>query len=427
MRTKRLFALGLAAILMAGTAMSVSADKLEELQAEQARYEEEQAQTQQQLDEINGQLDELEEAKEIVLEEIDETDAELVITIAAINNLTAQIKEKTKQLAKTSQELIAAEEDQAVEYDAMKKRIRYLYEEGGNAGWMTLLIEDKNLTDVLNQAEYAQKMYSYDRECLEHYAEIVAQVTALKEQQTREKNELNLMKKNQEEQKAHLEEVLEELSLENENYDTQIGQANKLAAEYGELIREQNAKIQELIDAQEAERARIAAEEEARRRAAEEAARQAAAEEAARQAAAAQQAASYSSASSSSSSSSSSSYTETPSYAGDSIPSYGGGSVVDRAYAWLGRAEYVWAACSPGAFDCSGFVSYCLTGAYARLGTTYTFLTWPRVSNPQPGDVCVNAQHCGIYIGNGQMIHCATYGVGVIIGPVQAGMVYVRY
>lgn len=104
-----------------------------------------------------------------------------------------------------------------------------------------------------------------------------------------------------------------------------------------------------------------------------------------------------------------------------------GNAVVDRAYSYIGNAEYVWGACSPGAFDCSGFVSYCLTGAYSRLGTTYTFLGWPHTSNPQPGDVAVNESHCGIYIGGGQMIHCATYGVGVIIGPVQSGMVFVRY
>ena len=51
---------------------------------------------------------------------------------------------------------------------------------------------------------------------------------------------------------------------------------------------------------------------------------------------------------------------------------------------------------------------------------------WPTVSDPQPGDVCVNSGHCGIYIGNNQMIHAATYGVGVVIGPVQAGMKIVR-
>ncbi|WP_165050483.1 MULTISPECIES: NlpC/P60 family protein [unclassified Adlercreutzia] len=103
------------------------------------------------------------------------------------------------------------------------------------------------------------------------------------------------------------------------------------------------------------------------------------------------------------------------------------GSVVGRAQSYVGNAQYVWGACAPGQFDCSGFVSYCLTGAYSRLGTTYTFLGWPRVSDPQPGDVAVNADHCGIYVGNNQMIHAATEGVGVIYGPVQAGMVFVRY
>lgn len=104
-----------------------------------------------------------------------------------------------------------------------------------------------------------------------------------------------------------------------------------------------------------------------------------------------------------------------------------GNAIVDRAYSYVGNAEYVWGACSPGAFDCSGFVSYCLTGSYSRLGTTYTFLGWPQVSDPQPGDVATNEGHCGIYIGGGQMIHCATYGVGVIIGPVQSGMTIHRW
>ena len=99
---------------------------------------------------------------------------------------------------------------------------------------------------------------------------------------------------------------------------------------------------------------------------------------------------------------------------------------VARAQSCLG-ADYVWGACSPGAFDCSGLVSYCLTGRYVRLGNTTTFMGWPRVSNPQPGDVCVGNGHCGIYIGGGMMIHAATEGVGVITGPVQSGMIYVRY
>lgn len=108
-------------------------------------------------------------------------------------------------------------------------------------------------------------------------------------------------------------------------------------------------------------------------------------------------------------------------------PSYEGGSdTVSRAYACLG-APYVWGGVGPDGYDCSGLVSYCLTGSHSRLGTTYTFMDWPQVSDPQPGDICVNWGHTGVYIGDGQMIHAATYGVGVIVGPVQSGMIIVRY
>ena len=104
----------------------------------------------------------------------------------------------------------------------------------------------------------------------------------------------------------------------------------------------------------------------------------------------------------------------------------GGSDTVSRAQACLG-APYVWGGVGPGGYDCSGLVSYCLSGEHIRLGTTYTFMDWPTASDPQPGDIAVNWSHTGVYIGGGQMIHAATYGVGVIIGPVQDGMKIVRY
>ncbi len=104
----------------------------------------------------------------------------------------------------------------------------------------------------------------------------------------------------------------------------------------------------------------------------------------------------------------------------------GGSDTVSRAYACLG-APYSWGAVGPGSYDCSGLVSYCLTGSHTRLGTTGTFMGWSQVSDPQPGDVCTSSYHCGIYIGDGQMIHAADYGIGVIIGPVQSDMIIVRW
>lgn len=102
--------------------------------------------------------------------------------------------------------------------------------------------------------------------------------------------------------------------------------------------------------------------------------------------------------------------------------------IVSRAYAELGK-PYSWGAVGPSSYDCSGLVSYCLTGRHSRLGTTNTFMGWHRL-NPAdavPGDVVTNDHHCGIYIGGGKMIHSPQTGDVVKISNVHSGMIYVRY
>ncbi len=116
-------------------------------------------------------------------------------------------------------------------------------------------------------------------------------------------------------------------------------------------------------------------------------------------------------------------------YNNDKVQTVTGNIVVDRAYAQLGK-PYGWGDCGPGSFDCSGLVSYCLSGSYGtRLGTTGTFINWPRISpsQAQPGDIVVNSHHCGVYIGGGQMIHAPRPGKVVQISGVHSDMVYVRY
>ncbi|WP_165248381.1 coiled-coil domain-containing protein [Adlercreutzia sp. ZJ141] len=111
---------------------------------------------------------------------------------------------------------------------------------------------------------------------------------------------------------------------------------------------------------------------------------------------------------------------------------YVGGGILDRAQYWIGKAQYVYGACSPGQFDCSGFVAYCVTGSYSRLGGTGNIMSiYPQVSDPQPGDIVINASHCGIYVGGGQMIHASSPGIGVVCTSIDGWMnsssyIYVR-
>ncbi len=109
------------------------------------------------------------------------------------------------------------------------------------------------------------------------------------------------------------------------------------------------------------------------------------------------------------------------------VQSVTGNTVVDRAYAQLGK-PYVWGAAGPNSFDCSGLVGYCITGVMGNHWcTTYTMANWTRVTDPQPGDFCLNSHHTGVYIGGGQMIHAPHTGDVVKISAVHSGMWYVRY
>lgn len=128
---------------------------------------------------------------------------------------------------------------------------------------------------------------------------------------------------------------------------------------------------------------------------------------------------------SSSNSNSSSNKGNSSSSSSSSSGSYVSGSTVSRAYSALGK-PYVWGAAGPNSFDCSGLVSFCLTGRYSHTYSSSDFVGLTKVSNPQPGDICVRVGHVGVYIGGGQMIHAPHTGDVVKISAVPSNMWYVR-
>lgn len=220
-------------------------------------------------------------------------------------------------------------------------------------------------------------------------------------------NVLNEMNDSDEAMVAESKELKAQIEEEKAVYTEQERVAAEKAATAEQIKAEAEALVEEVqatYDALSAEAAELLEQE--RRAAEEEARRRAAAEEAARQRTAQQ---------------------STGPLNDNKNQTVPGNTVVERARAHLG-IPYRWGATGPSSFDCSGFVSMCLSGKYGnRIGTTYTFMGWPRVSNPQPGDVCTNSHHCGIYVGNGNMIHAPHTGDVVKESPVHSGMIFVRY
>lgn len=271
---KRLVCVTLALLISASQVLTVSASREDELR-------EEQAYTNDALNETYATLDSLQSQKDALEAEISTLDQNLVNVMVNIEALKQDIATKTSDIEQTEKDLTKAENARDKQYDSMKLRIQYLYEKGGDDAWLQMMLNGESLSQLLERAEYTQKMYDYDRENLDKYVATVENVSNLKTQYENEKSEMVEMESEYEQQQQSLQGQIEEKKAVSDNYSNEIAYAQQQAEEYVALIQQQQAEIEQL------EAERIAAEEEARRQAEAEAA--AAAEAAAQEAAEAEQ------------------------------------------------------------------------------------------------------------------------------------------
>ena len=402
------------------------------------------AAAQSQLAAQESKINNLEDQKQTLSAEIDQLDSDLVNIMVEIEILDGELSYKEAQIEQTKADLAVAEENKQKQYEAMKKRIQYLYEKGGDDAWAQMLFQASDFTSLLNQAEYVQQMYDSDRNSLEEFKETVQQVKDLGDQLDSEKAELEEMNQEYQNRQASMQTQLQEKKATSSDYDAQIAQAQSQAAQYTELIRQQNAEIQKIEEA-----ARKAAEEAAKKAAAEEAAKKAqeeankkAADEAAKKAAEASKkssstsgsntaASSGSSTSSKNNTSGSSSSAATSKDNGSSSSSSSGSSgssvsynptgqsVVNYACQFVGN-PYVWGGTSlTNGADCSGFIM----SIYAKFGVSLPHSSGAMAgcgrgvsySEAMPGDIICYAGHVAIYMGGGQIVHASNAKDGIKI------------
>lgn len=339
--------------------------------------------------EING----LKDQQQTTADDIKNKSAKLDEILAAQKKLQKDITSKQAEIEQNQKDLAAAQEKQQEQYDAMKKRIQFMYENSAEDNIWTAIIESNGITDMLNRIEYVSDVYDSDRALMDSYQAAVEQVKEIGTKLDKDMNELTAMQDDYEKQQADVEAAIVALENQKEQYASQIAQAQQQADNYQNIITAQGKIIQE-----------------------QEAAAAAAAAAAAR----------------ANSSSSSPSYDGGGAGKGGSIASdyaAGGGknpgastgvsgsSVVSYAMQFVGN-PYVWAGNSlTNGVDCSGFVHE----VYAHFG-----ISTPRYSqafksvgqavsfdNIQPGDVVVYPGHVAIYAGGGVIVEAQSTKAGI--------------
>ena len=335
-------------------------------------------------------VDDLQKSKASAQSEVNSLQSQLQSIVSKITQLEADLTTKGEEIIQAQADLEQAQEDEKTQYAAMKLRIKYMYE-AGDATALESLVSSEDFSDLLSKAEYVQSVHGYDRDKLEEYVATKQKIADLKDQLETEQSQLESMQTEYETEESNLTTLIDSKQAEVADLDSQIQEAAEKAAK----------------------------EEEERQKKAE--------EERQKQLQAASQNSTTTNGNSgnSNSSSSSSNKGNSSSSSSSSSGSYVSGSTVSRAYSALGK-PYVWGAAGPNSFDCSGLVSFCLTGRYSHTYSSSDFVGLTKVSNPQPGDICVRVGHVGVYIGGGQMIHAPHTGDVVKISAVPSNMWYVR-
>lgn len=217
------------------------------------------SQTNSKLKNTGKKIDELEKQKEDAQEKVGDLkeeenslkgelaglNQELSDVSAQINDLEVQIVDKKEEIQTTGRELKEAENIEARQYESMKLRIRFIYE-NGNADLISAILGSRSIADLLNKVEYVEEMNRYDRQMLSDYEETCKQISAKKKSLKKEKKELVAMQESMEQKEEQVNGLIAKTQSSIQSKQDEISNAQETVADYEAQIAKMKAYEEEL-------------------------------------------------------------------------------------------------------------------------------------------------------------------------------------
>lgn len=187
----------------------------------------------------------LKESKGNVEEKLAALNTRLMNISERITALEGQLEEKNRDISETQEELEEAKQVQTQQYEDMKLRIQFMYE-NSQTTYLQLLLEAKDITSLLNSVEYISEIQRYDRRKLEEYTEMVEYIAGVEAQLEQDYEELQEMKASVEEEKASVAALMKQKETELANIASNIMDAQSEADYYAAEIQAQEELIAEI-------------------------------------------------------------------------------------------------------------------------------------------------------------------------------------
>lgn len=388
---------------------------------ERRRAEEEKSRAESEAQQLEQKLGQSRQ-KEQALEE------ELVRLLALKDILESDMEELKTQIQEADRDYRQAEEKRQRQYDILKKRIQFLYEEG-DITYLDILLKAKNIGDVVSQTEYFRQLYEYDQEIIQRYEKLKQEAAGKKELLEEKQSQLEVMEEENESQQKELEGFIAARQKESSGFALELEAAQARAAQAaGEVIRK-TEEIRILRARQEEERIR---QEKERIRQEQESAGQESGAAGREPGGAGREPGGAGQESGSAGTAQDSAGTA----GGRSVKSIGGTefgrNVADYALQFVGN-PYVYGGTSlTGGTDCSGYTQ----SVYRYFGVSI-----PRTSGEQagfgreipyedmePGDLVCYSGHVAMYIGGGRIVHASSRKEGIKVSndPAYRTIVSIR-
>lgn len=241
---RRSVALLLAVVMSVIFAGSVSVPAHAETTLEKLqRAKEEKEKTEEARENTEERRDSLKITQNSLLGQLSTLNDDLAQVSTNLESIESDIAAKEVEIANTQAELEEAILVEETQYENMKIRIKAMYENDMNGGYLSLLLSSKSYSDFLNKSDYIEQINQYDQKMLEQYKQSRRMVEETQARLETELDSLNTLKTEAAQEKSRVSDLVKQTQNNVAEYADQISDAEATIDALESMISEQDQDI----------------------------------------------------------------------------------------------------------------------------------------------------------------------------------------
>ena len=199
------------------------------------------------INSVQQDINSLQAEKNSIQSYINQLDKKMSTLASEISKFEEQIEEKITDIEETKEELEEAKIACDEQYESMKMRIQFIYE-NPSASLIEMLCSSDNIAEFINRADYVASMSNYDRDMMDKLIATKEEIALKEETLEAELEELEMMQAELESQKKKVNASINSKKGELTAKANELGDATADQAAYKKQLEEQERLLNEIED-----------------------------------------------------------------------------------------------------------------------------------------------------------------------------------